>query len=261
MSARFEGQVAVITGAARGIGRAAALSFAQEGAAVALIDQHADELEALAAEVTSAGGEAIFTAGDVRDPATIDNLAIRATGELGPISVLLNNAGVHYAAPLEDHSVEDFERVLGVNCVAQFVTIKRIVPQMKLGGRGSIVNISSVNAHEGIATFTGYCASKSAVLGLTRAIAAEVGPTIRCNAVCPGAVATPLLEGAVAALPDDERRAAIDAFTRNQILKRVAQPDEIIRLVLFLASDEASFMTGEIVNIDGGWTAFSDATP
>jgi NAD(P)-dependent dehydrogenase (short-subunit alcohol dehydrogenase family) len=253
---RFDGQVAIITGAARGMGRASALGFAEEGAAVAITDVLGDELEAVADEVTAAGGQAVSVVGDVSDPETIDRLVAEAKTLGPPITVLHNNAGIFYAAPLEEHTIEDFQRLLNVNVLAQFIAIQRVVPEMRKAGKGSIVNVASVMAKVGLATMPGYSASKAAVLGMTRSIAIEVGPEIRCNAICPGAIDTPMVDVSVAGLSAEERQAALDAFTANQILKRYAAPEEVIRLVLFLASDEASFMTGELVDVDAGWTAF-----
>ena len=251
---RFDGRVAVITGAARGMGKVAALSFAREGAAVALTDVLADEVEVVAEEVRAAGGNAVSVPGDVTDPETIDRLVSEAA-KLGPVRILHNNAGVFRGAPLEEHTVEDFRRLLDVNCVAQFIAIKRVVPEMRAAGGGVIVNVASIMSWVGLPTMPGYAASKAAVLGLTRAIAVELAPEIRCNAICPGAIDTPMVDDATAGLSDADRQAARDGFSGNQILKRFGLPEEVIPLVLFLASDDASFMTGEIVSIDGGWTA------
>jgi NAD(P)-dependent dehydrogenase (short-subunit alcohol dehydrogenase family) len=253
-TARFENQVAVITGAARGMGRESALAFAREGAAVALTDM-LGEVDDVAAEVRASGGRAVSVVGDIADPATIDRLVTRAAAELGPVTVLHNNAGFFFGAPLEDHTVEDFQRLIAVNCVAQFAAIKRVVPEMRAAGHGAIVNVASVMSHVGLPAMPGYCASKAAVLGLTRAIAMEVAPDIRVNAVCPGAIDTPMVEDATRGLPDDEVRAAREGFAGNQILKRFGSPEEVIPMVLFLASDDASFMTGEIVSVTGGWLA------
>ena len=251
---RFDGRVAVITGAARGMGKVSALSFAREGAAVALTDILADEVEAVAEEVRAAGGNAVAVPGDVTDPATIDRLVSEAA-KLGPVRILHNNAGVFRGAPLEEHTVEDFRRLLDVNCVAQFVAIKRVVPEMRAAGGGAIVNVASIMSWVGLATMPGYAASKAAVLGLTRAIAVEVAPDIRCNAICPGAIDTPMVDDATAGCrtPSARRRATGSAATRSSSGAGCRRRSS--RSSSSCASDDASFMTGEIVSVDGGWTA------
>jgi len=252
---RFDGQVAIITGAARGMGRTSALAFAAEGATVGLTDVRAELLAGVADEVHAAGGRAVAVAGDITDPTTIDRLVNEAKA-LGPVSILHNNAGFFHAAPLADHTVEDFQALLTVNCVSQFIAAKRVLPEMRAIGRGSIVNVASVMANAGLPNFAGYCASKGAVLAMTRALAYELGPdNIRVNAICPGAVETPMIDDSVKGLSPEEAKTQLDGFVGRQILKRLAAPEEIINLVLFLASDEASFMTGQLVTIDGGWTA------
>jgi NAD(P)-dependent dehydrogenase (short-subunit alcohol dehydrogenase family) len=247
MSSRLAGKVALITGAGSGIGRAAALRLAQEGAQLGLTDLDAERLAETAELV---GGKAVVAAGDAVDPATIDALATRAVEQFGRIDVLFNNVGIVILKSLAETTVDDFDQLMRVNCLSQLLAIQRVVPEMRRAGGGSIINVASVGALVALPNVSAYCASKSAVLGLTRSAAYEFGPHIRCNAICPGGVDTPMATAHLASFADKE--AATAKLTGRQIIKRYADPGEIANVVVFLASDESSFMTGAVVPVDAG---------
>jgi cyclopentanol dehydrogenase len=247
---RLAGKVALVTGAGSGIGRAAAIRLAEEGALLGITDLDADGLEQTAAEVKAGGGEAVTVTGDAVDPATVDSLASRAVEQFGRIDVLLNNVGIVILKSLAETTPDDFDRLMRVNCLSQLLAIQRVVPEMRRTGGGSIINVASVGALVALPNVSAYCASKSAVLGLTRSAAYEFAPEIRCNAICPGGVDTPMAAGHMESFIDKEE--ANSRLTGRQLLKRYARPREIADVVVFLASDEASFMTGAVVPVDAG---------
>lgn len=247
---RLAGKVALVTGAGSGIGRAAAIRLAEEGALLGITDLDADGLEQTAAEVKAGGGEAVTVTGDAVDPATVDSLASRAVEQFGRIDVLLNNVGIVILKSLAETTPDDFDRLMRVNCLSQLLAIQRVVPEMRRTGGGSIINVASVGALVALPNVSAYCASKSAVLGLTRSAAYEFAPEIRCNAICPGGVDTPMAAGHMESFVDKEE--ANSRLTGRQLLKRYARPREIADVVVFLASDEASFMTGAVVPVDAG---------
>lgn len=249
-------KVAIITGAAKGQGRAASLLFAEHGARLALVDIDAPALEETAELLSQAGAEFVTYAGDIAEPETIDRTARLATERFGGIDVLHNNAGIVDLMPLQEQTVAQIDRLMRVNCVAHILTIQRVAPEMQARGGGSIINVSSITALLAFPQMAAYAASKAAVVGLTRAVACELAPAIRVNAICPGNVDTPMLRAHLEGKSPAERDQMIEGFTARQLLKRLADPREIAELALFLASDRSSFMTGQIVSIDAGWTAW-----
>jgi 3alpha(or 20beta)-hydroxysteroid dehydrogenase len=247
----LDGKVALVTGAARGIGAATARLLGQEGARVVLADRREDEANAVVAELNQArSGSALFVSLDVT--AEADWLAAIAKTEtaFGPIDVLVNNAGIIRVAPIEQMTLENFRKVIDTNLVGTFLGIKYGAESLKRAGGGSIVNFSSVQGMEGRQGFTAYSASKFGIRGLTKSAAIELGPhNIRVNAVVPGPTKTKMIERP--GWSDED----YDRMYGKYPLARMAQADEIARMVLFLASDQSSFCTGGDYVIDGGTLA------
>jgi NAD(P)-dependent dehydrogenase (short-subunit alcohol dehydrogenase family) len=252
------GKVVLITGAGRGIGRAAAGLFAAAGAQVGLTDIDKDGLAGTAALVPD--GAAVTAVGDITDPATVDELTTAAVARFGRVDVLFNNVGILLMKSLLDTTAADFDRLMHVNCLSYLIAMQRVVPEMRRrkgggeAGGGSIINVSSVGGLVALPNVSAYCPSKSAVIGLTRAAAAEFAPDIRVNAICPGGVSTPMSDAHLASF--DDKEAATRLLTGRQLLKRYARPEEIANVAVFLASDQASFMTGAVVPVEAGHTAW-----
>jgi len=251
---RAEGKVVVITGAAGGLGRATALRLASEGARIAITDSDNQGLLETA-ELVRASAPVVCVAGDITQAATIDQLVTDAVATFGAVHGLCNVAGtLGTGGPIEHYSTADFDRVMHVNCLAQMLAIQRIAPEMRKAGGGSIVNVASVGALVALPFMAVYCASKAAVLGLTRAVALEFAPDIRCNAVCPGGIDTPMAQNFLAQFPDPTEM--IGKLVGRQLIKRFAKPAEIAELMLFLVSDESSFITGAVLPAEAGHTAW-----
>jgi NAD(P)-dependent dehydrogenase (short-subunit alcohol dehydrogenase family) len=248
----LSGKVALITGAGSGIGRAAAGLFVAAGARVGITDI---DQEALAGTSARLPDEAVVSvAGDIVDPATMDELTTAAVTRFGRVDALFNNVGILILKSLLDTTPADFDRLMHVNCLSYLIAMQRVVPQMRRGGGGAIINVSSVGGLVALPNVSAYCPSKSAVIGLTRAAAAEFAPEVRVNVICPGGVSTPMSDAHLESFADKE--AATKLLTGRQLLKRYARPEEIANVAVFLASDEASFMTGAVVPVEAGHTAW-----
>jgi NAD(P)-dependent dehydrogenase (short-subunit alcohol dehydrogenase family) len=252
--ARLAGTTGLITGAGSGIGRATALKFAAEGANVGITDLDPATLEETADQVRAAGAKVVPVAGDIVDAATMGELTARAEAEYGSVDVLVNNVGILIMKSLMDTTPDDFDALMRVNCLSHLVAIQQVVPAMRRAGGGSIINVASIGGLVALPNVSAYCPSKSAVIGLTRAAAAEFAPGIRVNAVCPGGVDTPMSRAHLESFEDKE--AAIRQLTGRQLIKRYARPEEIANVAAFLGSDEASFMTGAIVPVEAGHSAW-----
>jgi len=251
---RLDGKVAVITGAASGIGAAAARLFAAEGAAVAVVDRDADGAGLVVERLPGPKGLAL--AADVTDPAAVTEAVDRAAATLGRLDVLYNNAGVVAGfGPIAALTAADLDLCLSVNVAGTVFCTQAALPHLRAAGGGSIVNQSSVAALVGLPQLAAYCASKGALLALTRSLAAELAADgIRVNAICAGTVDTPmarpLLE--LRGRGDAEQGARVTA--ERYPLGRIGTPGDIARAALFLASDESSFVTGSVITADGGMT-------
>lgn len=250
MTGRFAGLTAVVTGAGRGIGAAVASRLAAEGARVACLDI---DSTASAATARAIGGRAIAVATDIANEADVAAAVDRVTAA-GGIDVLVNNAGIagpQYAA--RDTPVEDWDHTLAVNLRGTFLMVKHALPSLLERG-GNIVNIASALALVGWRQESAYGASKAAVVQFTKSVALDYAPRVRANCVCPGAVRTPMITSVLEGSPDMEKALA-DYGQIHPLHRRLAWPEEIADAVLFLASADASFITGAVLPVDGGFTA------
>src|SRR5438128_9133531 len=251
---RLKDKVSLITGGGSGIGRAAALLFAQEGALIAIADKRGASAHKVAAECSAKGAQAIGVEADVSKAADVKRMIDATLAKFGRLDVLVNNAGYGIAGSVVETDEADWDALIAVNVRGVFLCSKYAIPVMQRNGGGVIVNTASVVAAVGIANRAAYCASKGAVAALTRAIAIDhVGDNIRCNAVAPGTIDTPYFTEILAnsANPDAVRK----ALAARQLLGRLGTPEEIAAGILFLASDESRFATGTILTLDGGMTA------
>jgi 2-keto-3-deoxy-L-fuconate dehydrogenase len=241
------GRTALVTAAGQGIGRASTLALADAGASVFATDVNEEALTSLAAERPAITAFRL----DVRDQSAVE----AARAHTGPVDVLFNCAGTVHQGPLLDCDEAAWAFSLDLNVTSMFRTIRAYLPGMVERGRGSIVNMSSVaGAVKGVANRAAYCATKAAVAGLTRSIAADyVTMGVRCNAICPGTVESPSLQERMRAQGDYEKARA--AFIARQPMGRLGTPEEIAALVVYLASDASAYTTGQLHIIDGGWTA------
>lgn len=254
MTGRVVGKVAVITGAASGLGAESARRLAREGASLVLTDVSAAAGEALTEAINGTGAAAIFLTQDVTDEARWGEVAKAALDRFGHIDILVNSAGIGEGEPLLETTYESFKRVMAINLDGTFLGMRAIAPAMVAAGCGSIINISSILGKVGNPGAPAYCASKGAVLMLTKATALDLAPKgVRVNSVHPGYIDTPMVADAIhRAENGNEMKEMIIAA---HAMGRLGVPREIADGILFLASDESSFMTGAELVIDGGYTA------
>jgi len=254
--ARFVGKVAVVTGGAKGIGRACALRFAREGARVAVLDILTEGAMVTAGEVEALGQEALAIDCDVRDEGQLAAAVEQVVAAWGRIDVWVNNAGAYTGSPLPEVPLEDWDHTVGVNFTGVYLGCRAVAPIMREQGAGRIINVSSMAGRAFGPAMAEYSASKAAVIGLTRSVALDMAPYgVTVNAVCPGNTLTDMVaEAAVMAGPREGITA--DEWLRQRAracaLGRLARPEEIAGPIAFLASDEARYFTGQAISIDGG---------
>jgi len=251
---RVDKKVAIVTGAGSGIGEASAIRLAEEGAIVICADINGAAAESVAQGIVASGGKATAAAIDISDDKQCDAVVASAIKDFGTVDILVNNAGVNLPGVFHEVTNETIDRTLSVNIKGAMYLTRAVLPAMLKQGSGSIVNMSSVNGLVSEPYLSVYSASKGAIVMFTRGIALDYAKTgVRCNAICPGWVDTPINHAHAKMLGGlDHVYKTIDSF---QPIGRPGTPREIANLVLFLASDESSFMTGSIVSADGGMTA------
>ena len=246
------GKVALVTGASTGIGRATAVAFGRAGARVVAVGLNPEHGEDALRELHEAGGEGFFIEADVSDAAQVEDMVKRTIDAYGRLDYAFNNAGISGpSGPSADYTEEDWRKVIDVNLTGVWLSMKYEIPEMLRQGGGAIVNCSSVLGHVGFAGASAYVAAKHGVLGLTKTAALDYATSgIRITAVCPGFVRTPMIEHAIG-----ESDEALAPLVKLEPMGRLGEPEEIADLVVWLCSDQASFVTGSSMVADGGWIA------
>ncbi len=251
--ADLKNKVAIITGARRGMGRAHALALAQAGAKVVVADISQEECEKVVEEIKKAKGEAIAVKCDVTKKEEVDAMIQAAVKEWGKLDILVNNAGICQFKPFLEMTEKDWDLTLNINLKGYFLCAQAAAKEMMKQKSGAIVNIASVAMGQigvGFPGLTHYCASKGGIVGMSEAMAIELAQhNIRVNVVSPGAIDTPMID------PVKQDKTAMDGILGRVPLHRVGKPEEVANAVVFLASDDSSYMTGSVVVVDGGWLA------
>ncbi len=241
---KLKNKVAIVTGAGVGIGRGIALEMANEGYDIVVTDINQENAEKVAAEVAQLGVKSLAVKCDVSNSNEVNELFSQTVSQFGKVDILVNNAGIYPFVPFENMQEADWDKVMNVNLKSIFLTSKEALKTMPEGGR--IINISSIASLQGFAGLVHYCATKGGVNGMIRALALETaGKNITVNAVAPGAIQTP-----GAQMPDDQIKGMLTGIP----IQRMGQPEDIANAVVFLASEKSSYITGQVIVVDGGWT-------
>jgi NAD(P)-dependent dehydrogenase (short-subunit alcohol dehydrogenase family) len=248
----FAGKTAFVTGAARGIGRATAEQFVRLGGAVAVVDRDLPEARKVVAAIVDRGGRAIAVGANVADAGSVATAVAACIAEFSTLDVLVNNAGIHFARAIDEYTEEEIDRIFAVNVKGAFHAVRAALPGLRRA-RGAIVSVSSMTGLVGQDRGAAYVATKGALISFTKALAIELAPDgIRVNCVCPAGVDTPLMRGWAGTLPDPA--AVLRGQAAMHLLNRMATGEEIAAGILFLASSAASFITGTVLEIEGGAT-------
>jgi len=249
----LKGKVAIITGARRGMGRTHALTLAKAGAKVVVADISLEDCQKVVKEIEKNKGEALAVKCDVAKKEEVEEMVKKAVEKFGKVDILVNNAGICQFKPFLDLTEEEWDRTLNINLKGYFLCAQAAAKEMVKQKSGVIINIASVAMGQvgvGFPTLAHYCASKAGIVAMTETLASELAPfNIRVNAIAPGAIETPMID------PMKQDPKIMEAMLARVPMHRVGKPEEVSNLVLFLASDESSYMTGSTIVIDGGWLA------
>lgn len=243
---KLEGKVAIITGSTSGMGRATAYLFAAEGAKVVVVGRSEERAREVVDRIKSEGGEAMYLLVDMSDLEQVKTIVPKTVEAYGTVDILFNNAGMLSLVPIPQITLEEWTRVLNVNLTSALILAQAVTPYMKKAGKGSIINTSSVAGYAAHFGPVAYCTSKHAMEGLNKAMANELGPEIRSNAIAPGAIETAMLDQAGG-------KAGVQHMIDGAPLKRSGAGHDIATVALFLASDDSAFVTGQSIRVDGGY--------
>jgi len=246
----LKNKVAIITGSRRGIGKAIALALAKAGANVVVSDINLDDCNKVVEEIKAINGNALAVKADVSNPEDVSQMINLTTEKFGKVNILINNAGIYMQKSFTDVTEQDFDRILNINLKGVFLCSKAAVPEMIKQGKGKIINIASIAGQVGFADSSAYCASKGAIINITRELALELAQyKINVNAIGPGVIETDMTKNLL------KNKATKEALLANIPLNRIGKPEDIANAVLFLASDNSDYITGITLFVDGGWLA------
>lgn len=249
---RLEGKTAIVTGGGTGIGEAICNRFSAEGARVVVAELEVENGMSTVESINASGGSAMFVETDTSDSDSVRSMVAVAVGEYGSVDILVNNAAAFVFGKVEDVTSDDWSRVFGVNVIGYANCVRELLPTFRASGKGVVVNIASVSSFIAQPEFVPYNSSKGAVAQLTRCLAMDLAPdNIRVNGICPGSIKTRATDKHIDSLGLDREQSYID-FGQDALMKRMGEPSEIASVALFIASDDASYMTGAHVIVDGG---------